>query len=52
MPTSVDEYPAAGPARVGRHRARLGIDPEVPLADQLGALVELQAEGKIGRVGL
>jgi pyridoxine 4-dehydrogenase len=24
------------------------IDPEVPLADQLGALVELQAEGKIG----
>jgi pyridoxine 4-dehydrogenase len=28
------------------------IDPEVPLADQLGALVELQAEGKIGRVGL
>jgi pyridoxine 4-dehydrogenase len=28
------------------------IDPEVPLADQLGTLVELQAEGKIGRVGL
>jgi aryl-alcohol dehydrogenase-like predicted oxidoreductase len=28
------------------------IDPEVPLADQLGALVELQAEGKIGRIGL
>jgi pyridoxine 4-dehydrogenase len=28
------------------------IDPNVPLADQIGALVELQAEGKIGRVGL
>jgi pyridoxine 4-dehydrogenase len=28
------------------------IDPEVPLADQLGALVELQAQGKIGRIGL
>ena len=28
------------------------IDPGVPLADQLGALVELQAEGKIGRIGL
>jgi pyridoxine 4-dehydrogenase len=28
------------------------IDPNVPLADQLGALVELQAEGKIGRIGL
>ncbi len=28
------------------------IDPEVPFADQLGALVELQAEGKIGRIGL
>jgi aryl-alcohol dehydrogenase-like predicted oxidoreductase len=28
------------------------IDPSVPLADQLGALVELQAEGKIGRIGL
>jgi pyridoxine 4-dehydrogenase len=28
------------------------IDPEVPLADQLGALVELQAEGKVGRIGL
>jgi pyridoxine 4-dehydrogenase len=28
------------------------IDPEVPLADQLGALVELKAEGKIGHIGL
>jgi pyridoxine 4-dehydrogenase len=28
------------------------IDPNVPLADQLGALIELQAEGKIGRIGL
>jgi pyridoxine 4-dehydrogenase len=28
------------------------IDPKFPLADQLGALVELQAEGKIGRIGL
>src|SRR6202165_5866907 len=28
------------------------IDPDVPLADQLGALVDLQAEGKIGRIGL
>ena len=28
------------------------IDPHVPLADQLGALVELQAEGKIGHIGL
>jgi pyridoxine 4-dehydrogenase len=28
------------------------IDPDVPLAEQLGALVELQSEGKIGRIGL
>jgi pyridoxine 4-dehydrogenase len=28
------------------------IDPDVRLADQLGALVELQDEGKIGRIGL
>ena len=28
------------------------IDPEYPLAEQLGALVELQGEGKIGRIGL
>jgi pyridoxine 4-dehydrogenase len=28
------------------------IDPGVPLAEQLGALVDLQAEGKIGRIGL
>jgi pyridoxine 4-dehydrogenase len=28
------------------------IDPKVPLADQLGSLVELQAEGKIARIGL
>ncbi len=28
------------------------IDPKVPLADQLGALVELQVEGKIRRIGL
>lgn len=28
------------------------IDPEVPLADQLGALVELREEGKIGHIGL
>jgi pyridoxine 4-dehydrogenase len=28
------------------------IDPNVQLADQLGVLVELQAEGKIGRIGL
>ncbi|MEU0373379.1 aldo/keto reductase [Streptomyces sp. NPDC006283] len=28
------------------------IDPEVPLTDQLGALRELQSEGKIGRIGL
>jgi pyridoxine 4-dehydrogenase len=28
------------------------IDPNVPLADQLGALVELQVAGKIGRIGL
>ncbi|WP_017602932.1 aldo/keto reductase [Nocardiopsis alkaliphila] len=28
------------------------IDPEVPLADQLGALVDLQGEGKIGHIGL
>src|SRR5712691_2569984 len=28
------------------------IDPGVPLADQLGALVELQNEGQIGRLGL
>ncbi|RKS09033.1 aryl-alcohol dehydrogenase-like predicted oxidoreductase [Nocardiopsis sp. Huas11] len=28
------------------------IDPEVPLADQLGALLELRAEGKIRHIGL
>ncbi|MBB6119843.1 aldo/keto reductase [Nocardiopsis algeriensis] len=28
------------------------IDPEVPLADQLGALVELREEGKIRHIGL
>ena len=28
------------------------IDGRVPLADQLGALVDLQAQGKIGRIGL
>ncbi|OJF12625.1 aldo/keto reductase [Couchioplanes caeruleus] len=28
------------------------IDPETPLADQLGTLRELRAEGKIGRIGL
>jgi aryl-alcohol dehydrogenase-like predicted oxidoreductase len=28
------------------------IDPRFPLADQVGALVELQAEGKIARIGL
>jgi aryl-alcohol dehydrogenase-like predicted oxidoreductase len=28
------------------------IDPDVPLADQLGALRELQVEGKIGHIGL
>ncbi|HEY0447526.1 aldo/keto reductase [Actinophytocola sp.] len=28
------------------------IDPEVPLADQLGALGELRTAGKIGRIGL
>jgi pyridoxine 4-dehydrogenase len=42
--------------RLGLERIELfqlhRIDPEVPLADQLGALVELQAEGKIGRIGL
>ncbi|WP_112104698.1 aldo/keto reductase [Frankia sp. Ea1.12] len=28
------------------------IDPELPLADQLGVLREMQAEGKVGRIGL
>jgi pyridoxine 4-dehydrogenase len=28
------------------------IDPDVPLADQLGALRELQVQGKIGHIGL
>ncbi|MEU3895059.1 aldo/keto reductase [Streptomyces sp. NPDC045251] len=28
------------------------VDPETPLADQLGTLRELRAEGKIGRIGL
>ncbi|WP_327351456.1 aldo/keto reductase [Streptomyces sp. NBC_01304] len=28
------------------------IDPEVPLADQLGTLRELQSAGKVGRIGL
>jgi pyridoxine 4-dehydrogenase len=42
--------------RLGLERIELfqlhRIDPKVTLADQLGALVELQAEGKIGRIGL
>ncbi len=42
--------------RLGLERIELfqlhRIDPKVPFADQLGALVELQAEGKIGRIGL
>ncbi len=42
--------------RLGLERIELfqlhRIDPKVPLADQLGALVELQADGKIGRIGL
>lgn len=28
------------------------IDPRIPLADQLGTLRELRAEGKVGRIGL
>ncbi|WP_395571829.1 aldo/keto reductase [Streptomyces sp. BK79] len=28
------------------------VDPETPMADQLGTLAELQAEGKVGRLGL
>lgn len=28
------------------------IDPDTPLADQLGALGDLRSEGKIGRIGL
>jgi pyridoxine 4-dehydrogenase len=28
------------------------IDPETPLADQLGTLSELRSEGKVGRIGL
>jgi aryl-alcohol dehydrogenase-like predicted oxidoreductase len=28
------------------------IDPDVPLADQLGAFAELQQEGKVGHIGL
>ncbi|MER6672799.1 aldo/keto reductase [Streptomyces sp. NPDC000983] len=28
------------------------VDPETPMADQLGTLRELQAEGKVGRLGL
>jgi aryl-alcohol dehydrogenase-like predicted oxidoreductase len=28
------------------------VDPDVPLADSLGALVDLQSEGTIGRIGL
>jgi aryl-alcohol dehydrogenase-like predicted oxidoreductase len=28
------------------------VDPTIPLAEQVGALVELQTEGKIGRIGL
>ena len=42
--------------RLGLERIELfqlhRIDPKVPFADQLGALVGLQAEGKIGRIGL
>ncbi|BAL88783.1 putative aldo/keto reductase [Actinoplanes missouriensis 431] len=28
------------------------VDPETPLADQIGTLADLRAEGKIGRIGL
>ncbi|GAA3764923.1 aldo/keto reductase [Salinactinospora qingdaonensis] len=28
------------------------IDPQIPLADQMGALAEMRAEGKIGHIGL
>jgi aryl-alcohol dehydrogenase-like predicted oxidoreductase len=42
--------------RLGLERIELfqlhAVDPRVPLADSLGALVELQGEGKIGRIGL
>src|SRR4029077_2119636 len=42
--------------RLGLERIELfqlhRIDPKFPFADQLGALVELQSEGKIGRIGL
>jgi pyridoxine 4-dehydrogenase len=42
--------------RLGLERIELfqlhRVDSKVPLSDQLGALVELQAEGKIGHIGL
>jgi pyridoxine 4-dehydrogenase len=42
--------------RLGLERIELfqlhRIDPTVPLADQVGALVELHWEGKVGRIGL
>lgn len=42
--------------RLGLQRIELfqlhRIDPEVPLADQIGALDDLRAAGKVGRIGL
>ena len=55
-PEHLKAHAAQSLRRLGLERIELfqlhRIDPDVPLADQLGALVALQAEGKIGRIGL
>lgn len=42
---------ALGVERIGLYQYH-GVDPAVPLVDAIGALAELQAEGKIGMIGL
>lgn len=55
-PESLREQVEQGLRRLRTERVGLlqlhRIDPEVPVADQIGALRELQLEGKIGHIGL
>lgn len=55
-PESLREQVEQGLRRLRTERVGLlqlhRIDPEVPVADQVGALRELQLEGKIGHIGL
>ena len=55
-PESLREQVEQGLRRLGTERVGLlqlhRIDPKVPVAEQVGALRELQREGKIGHIGL